>query len=792
MTETARVVIIGGGAVGVSCLYHLALAGWTDCTLLEKNELTAGSTWHAAGNCPTFSTSLGMTKLQRYSMELYRGLEAATGTPFTYNVTGAVRLAHTADRMREFEHVAAWGRKLKMPTEMMSVDDIRDAYPFLETHDLAGGFWDAHDGDADPASLTQALAAGARQLGATIHRFRPATGVSRNRDEWVVHTDKGDIRCAYVVNAGGYYAQRIGEWFVPHGGRRVPMTVLQHQYLLTEEIPEIADWTRTHGRKLPLLRDPDVSYYLRQEKTGLNLGPYERGGQPYWTDGSMPEDFSFQLFPDDLERLEPYIEDAMARVPLLSTAGIGKVINGPIPYAPDGLPLIGPMPGVPNAFEACVFTFGIAQAGGAGKLLTDWIVEGAPEWDAWAMDPRRFTGWADQDAADAMGLQVYRHEYALHHPFHAWPEGRDKRLSPVHDRIVAVGGQMGAFGGWERALWYARPGDDTTEVATETFDRAGPWWGAVAEEVAAVRDGAGVIDICGFTRFDLEGDGAADWLAGRIAGRMPRTGRMGLAYFADARGRCLTEMSVIRRDADAFTLITAAAAQWHDRDVLRDGLPDGLTLADRTEAVSTLLVTGPEARAVLTAAGTEADLALPWLSHQRVEVAGRPAMLARVSFAGELGWEIHAGPEHMPTIWDAVTGAGAQPFGMIALDSMRIEKGWLSWKGDLSTDYTLEELGLERFMTDPGTPARRLVLLAHEGEREPPYMANVLSDGEIVGEVTSAAYGHRAGMPLALAMVPLAQAGPGTRLSLDIFGERVAARVLDGPAWDADFARIRA
>ncbi|WP_298432538.1 FAD-dependent oxidoreductase [uncultured Jannaschia sp.] len=792
MTETARVVIIGGGAVGVSCLYHLALAGWTDCTLLEKNELTAGSTWHAAGNCPTFSTSLGMTKLQRYSMALYRGLEAATGTPFTYNVTGSVRLAHSADRMREFEHVAAWGRKLGMPTEVMSVDDIRDAYPFLETHDLAGGFWDAHDGDADPASLTQALAAGARQHGATIHRFRPATGVSRDRDEWIVHTDKGDIRCAYVVNAGGYYAQRIGEWFVPHGGRRVPMTVLQHQYLLTEEFPEIADWTRTHGRKLPLLRDPDVSYYLRQEKTGLNLGPYERGGQPYWTDGSMPEDFSFQLFPDDLDRLEPYIEDAMARVPLLATAGIGKVINGPIPYAPDGLPLIGPMPGVPNAFEACVFTFGIAQAGGAGKLLTDWIVEGAPEWDAWAMDPRRFTGWADQDAADAMGLQVYRHEYALHHPFHAWPEGRDKRLSPVHDRIIAAGGQMGAFGGWERALWYARPGDDTSEAATETFDREGPWWGAVAEEVAAVRDRAGVIDICGFTRFDLEGDGAAEWLAGRIAGRLPKTGRMGLAYFADARGRCLTEMSVIRRDADAFTLITAAAAQWHDRDVLRDGLPDGLNLTDRTEAVSTLLVTGPEARAVLTATGTDADLALPWLSHQRAEVAGRPTMLARVSFAGELGWEVHARPEHMPAIWDAVTGAGARPFGMIALDSMRIEKGWLSWKGDISTDYTLEELGLERFMTDPSTPARRLVLLAHEGEREPLYMTNVLSGEEILGEVTSAAFGHRAGMPLALAMVPVAQAVPGTALSLDIFGERVAARVLDGPAWDADFARIRA
>ncbi|WP_299655172.1 FAD-dependent oxidoreductase [uncultured Jannaschia sp.] len=791
MTETARVVIIGGGAVGVSCLYHLALAGWTDCALLEKNELTAGSTWHAAGNCPTFSTSLAMTRLQRYSMALYRDLAAATGTPFTYNVTGAIRLAHTDDRMREFEHVASWGRKLDMPTAMMSVADITDAHPFLETHDLKGGFWDAHDGDADPASLTGALAAGARGFGATIHRFRPATGVTRDGDEWIVHTATGDVRCQYVVNAGGYYARRIGEWFVPFGGRTVPMTVLQHQYLLTDEIPEIAEWSRANGRKLPLVRDPDVSYYLRQEKHGLNLGPYERGGQPYWTDGSMPEDFSFQLFPDDLDRLEPYIEDAMARLPLLGTAGISKVINGPIPYAPDGLPLIGPMPGVKGAFEACAFTFGIAQAGGAGKLLADWIVEGAPEWDAWAMDPRRFTGWADQDAADAMGLQTYRHEYALHHPHHAWSAGRDRRLSPVHGRIVAAGGQMGAFDGWERALWYARPGDDTSEAATETFAREGPWWGAVQKEVATVRDGAGVIDICGFSRFDLSGSGAADWLAGRIAGTLPKVGRIGLAYFSDARGRCLTEMSVIRRGVDAFTLIAAAAAQWHDRDVLARDQPEGVTLADRTEAVSTLLVTGPEARTVLNHIGTDADLTLPWLSHQTAQVAGRPVDLVRVSFAGDLGWEIHAEPEHIPALWDAVTEAGARPVGMIALDSMRLEKAWPSWKGDLSSDYTLEELGLDHFMRHPAPPARQLALITHDGATEPLAMSNILSDGKIVGEVTSAAYGHRAGMPLALAMLPMALIEPDTQLAIDIFGQVVPARVLPGAAWDADLARIR-
>ncbi|MEM8755529.1 MAG: FAD-binding oxidoreductase, partial [Pseudomonadota bacterium] len=380
---TARVVIIGGGAVGASSLYHLALAGWTDCVLLEKNELTAGSTWHAAGNIPTFSTSWAVMNMQRYSTELYRSIGEREDYPINYHVTGSVRLAHSKERMQEFERACGMGRYQGMPIEMMSVADLKDRYPFMETHDLVGGLYDPYDGDMDPAQITQAFAKGARDRGAKILRFTSATGVSRENGEWVVHTEKGDIRCEYVVNAAGYYAQKVGEWFKPHGGRTVPMAVMSHQYMLTDEIPELAKWTEENGAKLPLLRDVDISYYLRQEKTGLNLGPYESNCKAHWVDPSdpMPEDFSFQLYPDDLERLEFYIEDAMARVPLLGEVGVNKVINGPIPYAPDGLPLIGPMPGVPNAFENCVFTFGIAQAGGAGKVLAEWVTEGQTEWD---------------------------------------------------------------------------------------------------------------------------------------------------------------------------------------------------------------------------------------------------------------------------------------------------------------------------------------------------------------------------------------------------------------------------
>ena len=649
-SETARVVIIGGGAVGVSALYHLAKAGWSDCILLEKDELTAGSTWHAAGNVPTFSASWSIMNMQRYSTELYRGLGEAVDYPMNYHVTGSLRLAHSKERMQEFERARGMGLYQGMSLDILSPGQLKDRYPFLELHDLEGGLYDPNDGDIDPAQLTQALAKGARDMGALIHRHRPATGVRRENGEWIVETAKGDIRCEIVVNAAGYYAQRVGEWFRPYGGRRVPMMVMSHQYLLTEEISEIEDWTKENGHKLPLLRDVDSSYYLRQEKTGLNLGPYERNCKAHWADPSdpMPDDFSFQLYPDDLERLEWYVNDAMERVPLLGRAGISKVINGPIPYAPDGNPLIGPMPGVPNAFEACVFTFGIAQAGGSGKVLAEWVTEGQTEWDMWSCDPRRFTAFCDHDYCVAKGMEVYGHEYAMHFPHHAWPAGRDKKLSPVHNRIVELGGQMGAYNGWERANWFAEPGDDTSEESTQNWKRNGPWAPRVKAECEAVRDGVGVLDLPGFSRFNLTGNGAADWLLGRCAGGLPKVGRMSLAYFADDRGRIVSEMSVMRHADDHFTLITAATAQWHDFELLQAALPaDGsLQLTDHTDEYSTLIVSGPKSRE-LFAKLSDGDLSLPWLAHQRATVAGKSVALARVSFAGELGWEIHSAVENM-------------------------------------------------------------------------------------------------------------------------------------------------
>ncbi|NBR89966.1 MAG: FAD-dependent oxidoreductase [Rhodobacteraceae bacterium] len=807
---TARVVIIGGGAVGVSSLYHLAKAGWTDCVLLEKNELTAGSTWHAAGNVPTFSTSWSIMNMQRYSTELYRGLAAEVDYPMNYHVTGSIRLAHSKERMQEFQRARGMGRYQGMDIDILGVDEIKGRYPFLETHDLAGALYDPNDGDIDPAQLTQALAKGARQMGATILRFCPATGVSRENGEWIVHTDQGDIRCEYVVNAGGYYAQRVGEWFKPYGGRTVPMMVMSHQYLLFEEVDEVRDWSASVGHKLPLLRDVDSSYYLRQEKNGFNLGPYERNCKAHWVQPNdpMPEDFSFQLYPDDLERLEWYIEDALARVPLLGAAGVSKVINGPIPYAPDGLPLIGPMPGVPNAFEACVFTFGIAQAGGAGKVLAEWITEGQTEWDMWACDPRRYTGYTDRDYCIETGMEVYGHEYAMHFPHARWPAGKDRRLSALHSRFQDAGAQFGAYNGWERPNWYAAQGDDTSWEATQTWERQGPWAPRVAEECTAVRDACGMIAIPGFTRLKVSGHGAKAYVDSLTASRLPKPGRIGLCYFPDSRGRVLTEMTVMVHSDEDVGLITAGVAQWHDGEVLSRNAPEGITVSDHSDQVECLIVTGPKAREIL-APLTDADLSRSWLSVLAgVTLLGRAVTLVRVSFAGELGWEIHMAPADAPAIWDALREAGVKPVGMWALNSLRIEKAYRAWKGDLSTDYTLLESGLERFIDwskeFPGKaaleaekargPKKRFTVLKVEArDCDAPYMSTIWHEGQIVGETTSGDWGHRVNASLSLAMIRSDLAQEGQTLEVEIYGERVKATVMgDGPVWDAANERIRA
>ncbi|MEQ8653252.1 MAG: FAD-dependent oxidoreductase [Kiloniellales bacterium] len=807
LPSSARVVIIGGGAVGCSSLYHLAKAGWTDCLLIEKNELTSGSSWHAAGNCPTFSGSWSIMKLQGYSNALFKVLGDEVDYPINYHNTGAIRLAHTQDRMAEFRHACTMARRQGIELEMMTAEEMRNIYPFLETHDLLGGSYDPTDGDIDPAQLTQAYAKGARKLGAKIQRFCPVTGVRREGDEWVVETEQGAVRCEYVVNAAGYRAAEVGEFF----GRKIPCVSLSHQYLVTEAIEEIKARGAT---KLPLLRDPDISYYLRQEGDALLLGPYEWQATPHWVtrDDPMPSDFSFQLYPDDLERLEYYIEDACARVPILGSVGVKRVVNGPIPYTPDGNPLVGPMPGVPNAFEACVFSFGIVQSGGSGKVLAEWIMHGETEWDMWSIDPRRFTDYATTEYTRAKAVEFYQREYAIGYPHEERPAGRPALTTPVYGTLKNKGAVFGARAGWERAAWFPRAGIDP-KTHTNRLDH-GESFDAVGEECRAVRDAVGIMDFPGFSRFTLRGAGAADWLKTVIAGGLPKVGRVGLAYVASNEGRILSEFTVTRLAADEFLLLGAGSGEWHDLDLLKRYLPaeGAITIESRTADWSALIVTGPKSREVIEAvADPDFDSTLPWLSVQPITLGMARGLALRVSYVGELGWELHFPISQVLGVYEMLWGAGEahgiRDFGMYAMDSMRLEKCYRSWKQDLSTDWTLYEGGLDRFVKldkedfpgkaalqkekQQGSKERFVPLLLEETDSEAPYLASVWQNGAAVGLVTSCGYGHRIGKSIALATVRSDLTQEGTELEIDIYGVRRKAVVASEPLYDPQNARLR-
>jgi len=805
LPTAVRVVVIGGGVVGCSLLYHLARLGWRDCLLLEANELTSGSTWHAAGNCPNFSASWSILRLQRYSTQLYAGLAEAVGYPINYHRTGAIRLAQTRERLREFEQVTDMAQHQGLGFEMLSPAAIAERHPFTETAGLLGGQWDPGDGDIDPAQLTQALAKGARDLGAQIRRFCKVTGLRRGATgDWVVETPHGDVSAEVVVNAAGYRAAEVGALV----GRDLPCVALSHQYLVTEAIPELAG----RAGKLPLLRDPDDSYYLRQEGEGLLLGPYERSPRAHWLEG-LPADFAFQLFPDDLDRLAPNIEAAIGRVPLLGSVGIKRVINGPIPYTPDGNPLIGPAPGLRNFYECCVFSCGIVRAGGAGKALAEWIVEGAPEWDLWCLDPRRYTDHVTKAYTAAKALELYANEYAVGFPFEERPAARLAKVSPLYHRLTAAGAQFGARNGWERATWFARPGEDPGAYPLSLLSPG--FKAAIAEECRAVAERVGILDLPGFSKFRLRGAGAAAVLDRLIAGRLPRQGRVTLAYVCTPKGGLVSEFTVTCLAPDDYLLIGAGSGEWHDRDLLAAALPsDGsVTLENATARFGTLLVAGPQARALL-AAVTDADLgsaAFPWLSARRLQIGACRALALRVSYVGELGWELHLPLEQLAgvyeSLWRAGQDQGLRNIGIHAVEALRLEKSYRAWKQDLEIGFSPLASGLARFVdlakpAFPGRdalleeqrrgPARRLVtLLLEEPELYAPALASVFVAGRRVGIVTTGGVGHRIGRSLALAYVASEVAEEGRAVEVACFGRRAAGSIGPQSPYDPGHHRLK-
>ncbi len=804
--DHVRAVVIGGGVVGCSVLYHLALRGCTDALLLERDELTSGSTWHAAGNCPTFSTGWATMRLQAASSALYRGLGETVGYPIGAHWTGSVRLAHTPERMDEYRHVLGMARALGLDYALLTPAELAVRHPLCDTAGLLGALWDPHDGDIDPAQLTQAFAKGARDLGARIRRFERVIGLRRQADAWHVQTTSGEVMADIVVNAAGFRAGEIMALL----GQHLPVVSMSHQYLVTEPVAALAGAAR-----LPLLRDPDDSYYLRQERDGLLLGPYERQATPMWQDG-IPDDFAHKLWDDDLARLEPIIEAACARAPALATAGVRRVVNGPIPYTPDGNPQLGPAPGLPDFWHANSFSFGITQAGGAGALLADWILDGAPPWDCWPLDPRRFGAWATPAYAVARAVEVYQHEYAPAFPNEERPAGRPLATSPLHDALRAKGARFGARGGWERPLWFGaapeRPGEDAL-----SFRRARVWHERVGREVAAVRAGAGLLDLPGLASCLVDGPGAARWLDHLLCSRLPREGRLALGYALDRRGGIVSEFLVARLATDRFQLWSAAAAAVHDADILRAARPGGAgtALYETSAERAALVLAGPRARDVL-AALTPADLAnaaFPWLAVREIEVAGVQVQALRAGEVGELGWELHAAPEHLPHLYAALHDAGARhgliDFGLYAAEAMRLEKCHPAWKVDLDTGVSPLEAGLARFVDGSKPhfvgrdallaerqrgPSRHLVplVLDEPGDVDALPMSAVFAGHARAGFVTSGGWGFAIERSIALALLDTAHAAPGTELGVIVLGERRAATVAAAPFYDPSNARPRA
>lgn len=817
MKSQARVVIIGGGAAGCSALYHLAERGWTDCMLLEMDELTSGSTWHAAGNIPTFSGVRNMIRLQHYSTQLYAKLCKDPEYPINYHQTGAIRLAQTPQRMEEFKHVTAMANSMGLGYELLDNKQICERNPFVENHGLVGGLWDPNDGDIDPSQLTQAFAHHARRMGGVIHRFTKVNKVSRtDSGEWKISTDKGDVTAEYVINAGGYRGAEVTQM----SGKFLPMVSLEHQYLVTESIPELEQASEL----MPMVRDPDDSYYLRQEKTGLILGPYEReNAKARWTDGKVPSTFAYELYADDLDRLEWYIEKACERMPILGTVGVQRVINGPIPYTPDGFPYVGPAFNMPNFFHMNGFSFGICQSGGAGKAIAEWVIDGKPEWDMWSLDPRRYTDYADQNYVVDKALEVYQDEYAAHYPYEEKPAGRPRHVSPAYDALKLKGAQFGARGGWERAVWFAREQDMVDQKAD--YQR-GAWFDAVGEECRHVRDKVGLLDMGGFSKFELKGAGCAAWLDSMIAGKLPRVGRISLSYCCAEDGGLWSELTITRLGDEHFMLISGAAARWHDHEWLAQRLPadSAIELSDITMDYGTLVLAGPRSRELLQRL-TKTDLAnehFPWLTYQPLHVAGVDVRALRVNYVGELGWEMHVPVANHLALYNALFEAGKdlelRDFGMYAMESMRLEKSYRAWKVDLDHEYSPLRSGLGRFvdLDKPAFPGRDALVAeasrAHEdvfvtlivsaegadgkhdervANTDAIYGCPLMSDGASIGYVTSGGYGHRTEQSIALGYVKPEFANEGTELDIEILGIRRHTHVVAESPYDPENAALR-
>jgi dimethylglycine dehydrogenase len=811
--DAAHVVVIGGGVVGASVLYHLTKAGWTDVVLVERKELTAGSTWHAAGGMHTLNGDPNVARLQQYTVNLYREIEAESGQNCSIHLPGGLQLADTPERLDWLRMAQARGRYLGMHMEMISMAEAKELNPLMDERYFVGALYDPDEGSVDPYGVTHAYAICGRNRGAEVYTNTWVTGLAQRADgTWDVITDRDHtIHAEHVVNAGGLWAREVGRM----AGLELPVLAMEHHYLLTEPMDEVIAYNQDRGRELPHMIDFAGEIYARQEGQSILLGTYEQANKP-WATAETPWDFVFQLLPHDLDRIAPELERGFAHFPAVGQAGIKKFVNGPFTFSPDGNPLVGPIRGLRGMWVACAVMAGLSQGGGVGLSLANWMVEGDPGDDIWAMDVARYGPWANLAYTNAKVRENYSRRFRITFPNEELPAARPLHTTPVYDRLTEHNAVWGAGFGLEHALWFQAPGQEPVEDVTFRRSNAFP---LVAEECRAVRERVGLTECSNFAKYKVSGPGAADWLQGLFTNRLPRVGRIVLTAMLNPQGRIVGEFSVARIGEDEFFLFGSQAAETHHARWFLAHLPAGSPIRFEVLALSLvgLSVAGPHSRDLLQAltATSLATSDFPFMAFRKVDIGMIPAWVGRMTYSGDLGYELWVAPEYQRALFDLLWEAG-QPYGVAlfgfrALMALRMEKMFGTWYREYRPIYTPLEAGMERYLkldhpfvgrdaleAEMATgPRRRLVYMAVEPDPDEP--ADVIGDepiwhaGEVVGWVTSGAYAHYSGVSLALGYVPAGLATAGTEgFEIEIIGQRRPARLLSEPVLDPEGKRMRA
>lgn len=810
MKTHTRVAVIGGGVVGCSVLYHLTKAGWKDVVLIERDQLTSGSTWHAAGGFHTLNGDPNVAKLQGYTIGLYDELEKISGQSCGLHRSGGLLLADTPERMEWLKMAHARARYLGLETALLTAKEARDLLPLIEDRFFVGAMLDAADGNLDPYGTTHAYAKSARIGGAEIYLQTRVTAIQRRHDgHWALITDKGTVIAEHVVNAGGLWAREVGRMV----GIELPVLAMEHMYLVTDDMPEVIAYNKERGKELPHAIDFKAEIYMRQERSGIVLGTYERACVP-WQPRQTPWDFGTELLPPDLDRIMPSLEIGYQHFPAMERAGIRRIINGPFTFSPDGNPLVGPVQGLPGFWCACAVMAGFSQGGGVGLALSQWMVNGDPGFDVWAMDVARYGEWATRSYTNVKVRENYSRRFSIRFPNEELPAARPQQTTPLYDLMLAQGAVMGDSWGLETPLWFAPPGVEPRDVVS--FHRSNDF-AHVKAECLAVRNGVGVTEIANFAKYEITGPGAEAYLSMLMTNRMPREGRLILTPMLNHNGKLIGDFTIAKAAPERFLMWGSSQAQIYHMRWFEAQLPaDGSVRIKRYDmGLVGLSIAGPRSRDVLQRL-TDEDVsagALRFMDHRSMDIANVPAMINRVTYTGDLGYEIWVAPEYVRRLYTETLSVGREfairHFGMRALLSLRLEKNFPTWYRELRPIYGAFEAGLDRFVDlnkpqfigreaawreqESGGVLRRVSMVVEAGD------ADVLGDepiwyqGRVIGWVTSGGFGHYVGLSLAQGYVPAALAYDTglNSFEIEILGERRPARIIPKPPFDPEGARMR-